>query len=72
MPIEPGDSWFSPKGIEVPPYARSHRGGSALDRRGGLPLTDPNQTPKSAVGSVGVRRWELSSIVERETAQTAS
>ena len=23
MPIEPGDSWFSPKGIEVPPHIES-------------------------------------------------
>ena len=48
-----------------------HRGGSALTRRGGFPLTDPNQTTNAVLGDRGVRLWELSSMVERETAQTA-
>ena len=48
-----------------------HHGGSALNRRWGFPLTDPNQTTNAVVGMTGVRLWELSSMVERETAQTA-
>ena len=48
-----------------------HHGGSALNRRGGFPLTDPYQTTNAVEGSQGVRLWELSSMVERETAQTA-
>jgi hypothetical protein len=51
--------------------AEGHHGGSALNRRGGFPLTDPSQTSNAVVGAVGVRLWELSSMVERETAQTA-
>jgi hypothetical protein len=34
-------------------------GGSALDRRGGLPLTDPNQTPNAAQRGRSVRRRTL-------------
>ncbi len=48
-----------------------HGGGSALVRRGGFPLTDPYQTSNAAGERPGVRPWELSSMVERETAQTA-
>ena len=51
---------------------KGHHGGSALNRRGGFPLTDPYQTSNAVVGQPGVRLWELSSMVERETAQTAS
>ncbi len=43
MPIEPGDSWFSPKCIEVQPQVFSS-GGRALDGLGGIKLTKPNQT----------------------------
>ena len=44
MPSEPGDSWFSPKCIEVQP--RGHRrSGSALLGRGAVEATDPRQTP---------------------------
>ena len=45
MPIEPGDSWFSPKGIEVPPWGQP-LGGRALVGLGGSPLTNPSQTTK--------------------------
>ena len=43
MPIEPGDSWFSPKCIEVQPHV-FRDGGRALDGRGALPgyQTQPN------------------------------
>ncbi len=43
MPTEPGDSWFSPKCIEVQPQHQS-LGGRALDGLGGTTLTKPNQT----------------------------
>ena len=36
MPIEHGDSWFSPKCIEVQPAAYPAVGGRALVRRGGF------------------------------------
>jgi hypothetical protein len=48
-----------------------HGGGSALERRWGFPLTDPSQTTNAAGEVPGVRLRELSSVVERETAQTA-
>ena len=43
MPSEPGDSWFSPKCIEVQPQGIS-LGGRALDGLGGEKLTKLNQT----------------------------
>ena len=46
-------------------------GGIALDRRGGFPLTDPNQTPNAGPRARGVRRRVRRSVVERGTAQTA-
>ena len=46
-------------------------GGRALDRRGGLPLTDPNQTPNAVARAPGVRRRVRRFVVERGTAQTA-
>ena len=36
MPIEHGDSWFSPKCIEVQPAPGTDDGGRALLRRGGF------------------------------------
>jgi hypothetical protein len=36
MPIEHGDSWFSPKCIEVQPAVCPPGGGRALVRRGGF------------------------------------
>jgi hypothetical protein len=62
----------SPRNVFRYSLGRNHHGGSALIRRGGFPLTDPCQTPNAVGARPGVRRWELSSIVERETAQTAS
>jgi hypothetical protein len=46
MPNEPGDSWFSPKCIEVQPQALVN-GGRALDGLGGEYLTKSNQTTNS-------------------------
>ena len=43
MPNEPGDSWFSPKCIEVQPRMFTS-GGRALDGLGGETLTNSNQT----------------------------
>ncbi len=71
MPIEPGDSWFSPKCIEVQPQVLVN-GGRALDGLGGEYLTNSNQTMNAINQSLGVRLWGISSVVERETAQTIS
>ena len=71
MPIELGDSWFSPKCIEVQPQMFAS-GGKALDGLGGKQLTNSNQTMNAASYNLGVRLWGISSIVERETAQTIS
>ena len=43
MPIEPGDSWFSPKCIEVQPQVFAY-GGRALDGLGGRNPANSNQT----------------------------
>ena len=43
MPIEPGDSWFSPKCIEVQPQVIVN-GGRALDGLGGRNPVNSNQT----------------------------
>ena len=43
MPTELGDSWFSPKCIEVQPQVLVN-GGRALDGLGGKKLTNSNQT----------------------------
>ena len=52
------------------PHVGRH-GGIALDRRGGFPLTDPNQTTNAAARAWGVRQRVRRFVVERETAQTA-
>ena len=71
MPNEPGDSWFSPKCIEVQPQMISN-GGRALDGLGGEYLTKSNQTTNAINPNLGVRLRGISSVVERETAQTIS
>ena len=71
MPNEPGNSWFSPKCIEVQPQVISS-GGRALDELGGEDLTKLNQTTNAIACILGVRLWGISFIVERETAQTIS
>ena len=71
MPIEPGDSWFSPKCIEVQPQVLVN-GGRALDGLGGEYLSNSNQTMNAISQNLGVRLWGISSMVERETAQTIS
>jgi len=71
MPNEPGDSWFSPKCIEVQPRAMSFAG-RALDGLGGEKLTKSNQTANGKAFSSGVRQWGISFIAKRETAQITS
>ncbi len=71
MPIEPGDSWFSPKCIEVQPQMLAN-GGRALDGLGGEYLANSNQTTNAVSHNLGVRLWGISPMVERETAQTIS
>ncbi len=71
MPIEPGNSWFSPKCIEVQPQVIAN-GGRALDGLGGRDPAKSNQTTNAISQNLGVRLWGISFIVERETAQTIS
>ena len=52
MPIELGDSLFSPKCISVQRSSFRH-GGRALDWLGGLLLTKPNQTPNAVTPETG-------------------
>ncbi len=71
MPNEPGDSWFSPKCIEVQPRVMTFAG-RALDGLGGEKLTKLNQTANGEGFSSGVSQWGISSIGKRETAQIIS
>ena len=52
MPNEPGDSWFSPKCIDVQPQVLVN-GGRALDGLGGKKLTNSNQTPNAIKSKPG-------------------
>ena len=47
-------------------------GGKALDGLGERDLSNSNQTVNAISQNLGVRLWGISSIVERETAQTIS
>ena len=71
MPTEPGDSWFSPKCIEVQPQVIVS-GGRALDGLGGKKLTNSNQTTNATNLEPGSETAGESFVVERETAQTIS
>ena len=71
MPTEPGDSWFSPKCIEVQPQELVN-GGKALDGLGGRNPVNSNQTMNAINPILGVRLRGISFVVERETAQTIS
>jgi hypothetical protein len=71
MPNELGDSWFSPKCIEVQPQMLAN-GGRALDGIGGRNPANSNQTTNAISQNLGVRLRGISSVVERETAQTIS
>ena len=67
-----GNSWFSPKAIEVAPRVVTP-GGRALLWLGGR-LALPNHGKLRIPGSLntGDRRRVLTSVVKRETTQTAS
>ena len=71
MPIEHGDSWFSPKCIEVQRYVLSC-GGRALNGLGGLPAYRTQSNSEYRMINVAVRLRAIRSVVKRETAQTAS
>ncbi len=71
MPNEPGDSWFSPKCIEVQPQMLAD-GGKALDGLEGKKLIKSNQTGNAISLSLGVSLCGISRMDERETAQTIS
>ena len=47
-------------------------GGKALNRLGGVQLTEPYQTKNADKSYAGVRQCEISLIVKRETAQIYS
>ncbi len=70
--IKLGDSWFSPKAIEVAPRVITP-GGRALLRLGGHPAL-PNRCKLRIPGSVitGDTRRGINFVVERETTQIAS
>ena len=70
-PIKAGDSWFSPKCIEVQRYNLIHWG-RALFGLGGIPLTELIQTPNTMEHIIAVRLWVRRSMVERVRAQTVS
>ena len=69
--IKPGNSWYSPKCIEVQPRVKNG-GGRALDGLGPYPVTNPNQTANAAISDSGVSLREISSGDERERARIAS
>ncbi len=71
MPIEPGDSWFSPKCIEVQPHGFTS-GGRALNGLGGESLPNPIKPQMPEVQTMGVSRRGISFVVERETTQITS
>ena len=71
MPIEPGASWFSPKCIEVQRFVMT-LGGKALIRCGLRERYQIESNSEYPAKSLPVRRWGISFIVKRETAQTTS
>ena len=70
--IEYGDSWFSPKRIQVRPRGKKVAEVELWMDEGGCGPTDFNQTANAATGSSGARPCGRSFTVERETAQIAS
>jgi len=69
MPIERGDSWFSPKCIEVQP-----RSGAACGRArllcGGFTAYQATTNCEWTPPTPGVRPWAQTFMVKRETTQT--
>ena len=70
-PIKAGDSWFSPKCIEVQ-RRDLIAGGKALFGLGGIPLTELIQTPNTGMNITAVRLRVRRSVVERVRARTVS
>ena len=62
-PIKPGDSWFSPKSIEVEPQEVFAGGRATGWARGVEDPTNPNQTPNAYKMNPG--RQSLSDNVQR-------
>src|SRR6185503_16329745 len=62
-PIKPGDSWFSPKSIEVEPRGFFDGGRATGWARAGEAGSNPNQTPNTARMDLG--RQSLSDNVQR-------
>ena len=56
MPIESGDSWFSPKCIEVQPGSKRARGGRALLSCGGVTAYQRTANCECPQHAPGVRR----------------
>jgi hypothetical protein len=71
MPIEPGASWFSPKCVEAQ-RLRFKSGGKALFRCGLRKRYQIETNSEYQRNTQPVRRWGISFIVKRETAQTTS
>lgn len=71
MPIEPGASWFSPKCVEAQ-RLRFKSGGKALFRCGRRKLYQIEANSEYQMYTQPVRRWGISFIVKRETAQITS
>jgi hypothetical protein len=72
MPIEHGDSWFSPKCIEVQPGLNTAVGGRALFTCGGFTAYQWLANCECQQQTPGVRRRVRMSVVKRATTQTAS
>ena len=70
MPIEHGDSWFSPKSLEGEPLVIPVGGVGRCEWKGSIADYCLFANTEVADRHEGVRRWGISSIVERETAQT--
>jgi hypothetical protein len=70
MPIEPGDSWFSPKSLEGERAAGKARAVEHRLGEGPARVTEPSRTPNAVVGCRAVRLRVIRSVVERGTAQT--
>ena len=70
MPIESGDSWFSPKCIEVQPARYGTARGRALLLCGGFTAYQATANSECIERRPGVRQWAQTFIVKRETTQT--
>ena len=70
--IEYGDSWFSPKCIEVQPQSVRLQGVKHGIGEGAALPTERNETQNTCRSGLGVRLRVRRSVVERETAQPDS